>query len=166
VAARGDGGTVRLSEQLGGYQITVFTAPTPLRAGPVDISVFVQDRASGEPVEEVRVVVRVAPVDRPDESLIQPATTAAATNKLFRSAIFELPSAGRWEVNITIEGPTGPAQSRFEIEAGEPMPHWLAIWPWISWPAIVIALFGVHQYLVCRKASQSRNTTVVTRQPL
>ena len=47
-AARGDGGTVRLSRCEGGYRITVFTAPTPFRAGPVDISVLVQDAATGE----------------------------------------------------------------------------------------------------------------------
>ena len=65
--ARGDGGTVRLSEQRGGYQITAFTSPTPFRAGPVDISVFVQDTTSGEPVNDVRIVVRVAPIDRPEK---------------------------------------------------------------------------------------------------
>jgi hypothetical protein len=152
--ARGDGGTVRLSEQRGGYQITVFTAPAPFRAGPVDISALVQDAANGEPASDVSVEVRIAPVDRPDEAITSPATTAAATNKLFRSAIFELPTPGRWQVNIAVEGQLGPAQARFELDAGEPLPHWLAIWPWIGWPIIAIALFGVHQFLVCRRASQ------------
>ena len=48
-AAWGDGGTVRLSRCEGDYRISVFTAPTPFRAGPVDISVLVQDAATGEP---------------------------------------------------------------------------------------------------------------------
>jgi len=43
---RADGGAVRLSERQGGYQITAFTSPTPFRAGPVDISVLVQDAAT------------------------------------------------------------------------------------------------------------------------
>ena len=43
-----DGGTVRLSEEQGRYRITVFTAPAPLRAGPVDVSVLVQEAATGE----------------------------------------------------------------------------------------------------------------------
>src|SRR5262249_46030011 len=34
--ARGDGGVVRLAERVGGYRVTVFTEPTPLRAGPID----------------------------------------------------------------------------------------------------------------------------------
>jgi hypothetical protein len=153
--ARGDGGTVRLSQRQRAYQITVFTAPTPFRAGPVDISVLVQDAANGEPANDVRVVVRIAPVGSPDDELTQPATAAAATNKLFRSALFELPTPGRWEVNIAIDGPAGPAQARFELEVGEPLPHWLAVWPWIGWPAIAIALFGVHQLLVYRNRCRS-----------
>ena len=32
---RADGGAVRLSERQGNYRLTVFTAPTPVRAGPV-----------------------------------------------------------------------------------------------------------------------------------
>ncbi|HEV3259998.1 MAG TPA: hypothetical protein VG013_24230, partial [Gemmataceae bacterium] len=44
--AMADGGAIRLSEQKGDYQITVFTAPTPLRAGPVDVSVLIQNAAT------------------------------------------------------------------------------------------------------------------------
>ena len=46
---------MRLSERAGGYRVTVFTDPTPLRAGPVDVSVFVQDADTGEPAAGVRV---------------------------------------------------------------------------------------------------------------
>ena len=55
--ARADGGAVRLRERAGGYQIAVFTSPTPFRAGTVDISVLVQDAATGECVPEARVTV-------------------------------------------------------------------------------------------------------------
>jgi hypothetical protein len=50
---RADGGAMRLSERAGGYRVTVFTDPTPLRAGPVDVSVFVQDADTGEPADGV-----------------------------------------------------------------------------------------------------------------
>jgi hypothetical protein len=146
-----DGGAVRLSERQGGYQITVFTAPTPLRAGPVDLSVLVQDAQKGEVVAGARVTVRVAPRGRPGEAQDHPATTAAATNKLFQAALFDLPEPGWWEVEIAIEGPHGPARVRLELEAAEPLPRWLALWPWLSWPILVIILFGVHQLLVRRR---------------
>jgi len=37
-----DAGAVRVSQRHGNRQITVFTDPTPLRAGPVDVSILVQ----------------------------------------------------------------------------------------------------------------------------
>src|SRR5262249_33385867 len=58
-AARGDGGAVCMSGRQGSYVITVFSAPTPLRAGPIDISVLVQDARSGDPVTEAQVSVRL-----------------------------------------------------------------------------------------------------------
>src|SRR6516162_2912160 len=83
--ARADGGAVRLRERAGGYQVTVFTAPTPFRAGPVDVSVLVLDAATGEYVPGARVTVRLTARGTGDV-LECPATAAAATNKLLRAA--------------------------------------------------------------------------------
>jgi hypothetical protein len=149
-----DGGTVRLSGRQGDYQITVFTAPTPLRAGPVDVSVLVQDARTGQRLPQARVTVRAAPRGRSHPVLVQPATSEAATNKLFRAAVFELPEPGWWEVEVAIEGGHGPARVRFEVEAAEAAPRWLTLWPWLGWPALVILLFGIHQVLVWRKERQ------------
>jgi hypothetical protein len=144
--ARADGGAVRLCQRAGGYQIAVFTSPTPLRAGPVDVSVLVQDAATEECVPEAQVTVCLkATGDGPP--LECPATTAAATNRLFHAAVFELPKAGRWDVEVAVEGPHGWALLRFGIEADGPAPRWLEFWPWFTWPALVVALFGLHQVM-------------------
>src|SRR6516162_9043756 len=92
--ARADGGAVRLRQRAGGYQIAVFTSPTPFRAGPVDVSVLVQDAAYLKATGDGR-------------ALECPATTAAATNRLFHAAVFELPEPGRWDVEVAVEGPHG-----------------------------------------------------------
>src|SRR5262249_49508889 len=119
---RADGGAVRLREQAGAYQVTVFTAPTPFRAGPVDVSVLVLDAATGEHVPEARVTVRLAARGTRDV-LECPATEEAATNKLFHAAVFELPKPGWWDVDVAVEGPHGPALLRFGVEADEPPPR-------------------------------------------
>jgi hypothetical protein len=142
---------VRLSQRQGDYRITVFTAPTPFRAGPVDVSVLVQDARTGRPVPDARVTVRAALRGRPGEATVHPATSEAATNKLFRAAVFEMPEPGWWEVEVAVEGERGPARVRFEVEAAEAAPPWLALWPWLGWPALAVVLFGVHQLLVWRK---------------
>jgi hypothetical protein len=148
--ARADGGAVRLREQAGDYQVTVFTSPTPLRAGPVDVSVLVQDAAGGC-VPQARVTVRLMAC-RTGQILEYRATSQAATNKLFRAAEFRLPEPGWWEVAVAVEGPHAPALVRFRVQADEPPPRWLDLWPWFSWPAFVVALFGAHRVLVRRKA--------------
>ncbi len=143
--AGADGGTMRLSSKQSGYQITVFTAPTPFRAGPVDISVLVQDSLTGEPMTGARVTVRMSKVDQ--FALEYPASTQAATNKLFQAAQFELPEPGRWGMQVRVEGSHGRAEIAGEVEAASPLPRWREIWPWFGWPALVIALFGIHQIL-------------------
>lgn len=150
-ALHADGGTVRLSQRQGNYRITVFTSPTPLRAGPVDLSLFVQDAATGEPIPQARITVRLTPRHPGGETISQFATTAAATNKLFQAAIFDLPEPGWWDVAIFIEGLREPLQAHFEIEAEEPLPRLGEMAPWIVWPAGVILLFIVHQWLMRRK---------------
>jgi hypothetical protein len=157
--ALGDGGSIRLSEQKGAYRITVFTSPIPFRAGPVDISVLVQDAASGTPLPDVRVDVEVTPRGRPGEAISNRATTEAATNKLFQAAVFELPEPGWWEVAVTVEGPKGTARVTFEVEAAAPLPRWLSLWPWVCWPAGAMLLFCIHLWLVRRKAVPRLNAT-------
>ena len=150
--ARGDGGTIRLSRSLGGLQITVFSAPTPFRAGPVDISVLVQDTVTGEPIPEARVTVVLSSRNQLVLPIRRTATSDAATNKLLKAAVFDLPKPGRWEVDVDIQGGQGTIQVRFELDAAGRAPQWRAIWPWIGWPAPVILLFSIHQLLVWRKS--------------
>jgi hypothetical protein len=148
--ARADGGAVRLRERTGAYQITVFTSPTPLRAGPVDVSVLAQDAVTGDCLPEARVTVRLT-TSASGQLLEYPATAEAATNKLYRAAVFPLPEAGWWDVDVAVEGPHGLARVRFAVQAEEPLPRWQELWPWFSWPALAVALFALHRILVRRR---------------
>ena len=148
--ARADGGSLRLSGVHGCYQINVFTAPTPLRAGDVDISALVLDAATGDPVTEVQVTVRMTKSGRLD--LEYPATTEAATNKLFRAARFKLPEPGRWQLQVEIGGLDGPAVIGGEVDVAEPLPRWREMWPWICWPVVAVAVFIIHQVALSNRA--------------
>jgi hypothetical protein len=146
-AAHGDGGAVRLSQQAGPYRVTVFTAPTPLRAGPVDVSVFVQDGAGRETLPDVTVRITLTPAGRPGQPLEARASHEAATNKLFQAATFDLPGPGRWQLVVTVEGPRGEARCACEIEAEAPPPRWAELWPWFAWPVVPVVLYVLHQVL-------------------
>jgi hypothetical protein len=150
-SAHADGGTLRLSQTAANYRISVFTTPTPFLAGPVDISIFIQDVITGEVIPTASVMIRLALRDQPDKALSYVATTEGATNKLFRAAVFDLPEPGRWMAQVTVKGEQGTAQVYFELEAAQRTEQWPVLWMWISWPAAMIVLFSIHQVLVWRK---------------
>ena len=149
-AARGDGGLVRLSQTAGPFEITLFTAPTPLRAGPVDVSVLVQ--ADHAPVldAEVQVTLRAPGVER-----TAIATRAAATNKLLYAALLDVPEAGRWTLEAQVRVSERAATVSCEVDVAPPLPPVLVFWPYFALPAVVIALFALHQWLT-RQAQTPR----------
>ncbi len=167
-----DGGAVRFSQRRGDYRITVFTSPTPLRAGPVDVSVFVQNAATGEPVPGVQIGVRATPRQHPEAAIYQRATPDAATNKLFQAALFDLPQAGWWDVAVILEEPGEPVVVHFEMETDEPLPRVWEMVPWIAWPAVVVLLFVAHKWLVQRRqrinkaSSPAGEPALVTCRPI
>ena len=140
-----DGGFVRTRQPWGKYDITVFTAPTPLRAGPVDVSVLVQDRATGAMVSDSRIDVHARAARHSESSFHQQATFATATNKLFKAALFQLPNGGTWEfqVEVSLDGATESV--RFDAQLADQVPRWATFWPWFSWPALVVLLFAMGQ---------------------
>jgi hypothetical protein len=97
-----NGGTLRISEAPAGrYVVSVYSSPTPLRAGEVDISVLVQDSA-GRMVPDVRVEVEAVRLDTVADPIRHAASRAEATNKLFQAAKFDVAPAGRWEFRIRV----------------------------------------------------------------
>jgi hypothetical protein len=149
--ANADGGSLRFSGVKGGYRISVFTAPTPLRAGTVDFSALVQDVSTGEPAVQVQVIFRLSRSGR--LPLEYPATTEAATNKLFRAVQFELPEPGRWDMQVSVVGSQGSVVLGCEVEAAERLPRWPEMWPWIAWPVPVVAIFLINALSCSRERS-------------
>lgn len=102
-----NGGTVRISRApLGPYLVTIYTSPTPLRTGEVDVSVLVQD--PDDAVHTPRIVVEARPRRLAEGHVAQPvrrqATRAEATNKLFQAAKFDVSAPGEWEFHVNVEG--------------------------------------------------------------
>jgi hypothetical protein len=142
----GDGGTLRASQRRGGYVVTVFTAPTPPRAGIVDVSVLVQDGATRQPRPDVPVVVRWYHAGADVPTLTAEATTEAATNKLLRAAPFDVPRAGMWRLEVTVAGHDAEPVI-CDVDVDEPPPAWLDLAWWVGWPVLAVGLFVIHRRL-------------------
>jgi hypothetical protein len=158
--AQADGGSVALQQEVGPFVVTVFTAPGPLRAGPVDISVLVQDRASGQPVLDGEVFVRLKREGA--ITLVERATREVAQNKLLYSALINLPEAGKWELEVTIKEGKEAVSILGQVSAAAPRPFLLSYWRSLSLPPIVIAVFALNQWLrrraLGRKNSRPRRS--------
>lgn len=108
-----NGGTVRISrEPVGPYLVSVLSSPTPLRTGPVDISVLVQDSVE-DVAPGVAVLVEAHPIGMDADPIRHGATRQQATNKFFLAAKFEVEEAGEWEFRIHVgEGEGGTVRFR------------------------------------------------------
>ncbi len=151
--ACGDGGKVQLSERRDERLITVFTAPTPLRAGRVDVSVLLQNADSKAPLPDDLITVHAYPVLHRSNDISAPATTEAATNKLLKAAQLNIAEPGTWHIDVIAQDEVAEPPLGFDVEVGEPTPPWLDLVAWIAWPFVAIGLFAVHELLNFRRAA-------------
>lgn len=141
--ANADGGAVQALEQSGGLQIAVFTSPNPLLAGPVDLSVMVQDAQSLAAVD-AEIDVAITPRERPYAAVQLPATEQAATNKLFRAVLVDL-EPGWHDVEVRCRTAKRDGTVRFAMRVGAAPGESSILWPWYAWPAVPVVLFAAHR---------------------
>ncbi len=150
-----DGGVVQASGVSGPWRLTLFSSPTPLRAGPVDLSLLIQDTATDEAVLGATVNLMLRHTET--EPILVEATRASATNRLLHAALLDLPHPGTWTVDVIASSDGVEARLQANIEAGPPLPRIQSLWTWLAIPAIVLIVFAVNQWLVrTRHASPSQ----------
>ncbi len=119
--ARANGGKLQVGNRPAGpFELTVFTDPTPVRVGTVDVSVAVQDAGTSDFVRDARVLVKAEPLGPAANGGTFEATHERATNKLFYAADVVLPAAGRWLIEVHVASELGSGSVAFEVEATEP----------------------------------------------
>jgi len=155
--ALGDGGIVRVSEEAGRWRITLFSSPTPLRAGPIDLSVLVQDPATDASVLDAIVNLMLQPLDDQADMILVEATRADATNKLLYAALVDLPAPGRWQVDVAVQVGDDGGRITTTLVADDPIPAMLSLWTWLAIPAIVIVLFLCNQWLARSRRREPPN---------
>ncbi len=151
-----DGGTLLIAADRDGYRITVFASPAPLRAGPMDVSVLVQYADTGKVVADARVDVALFPSDSGQPTMRSVATGEAATNKLFRAALFSLPKSGQWRISTAVTVDDRQFSLERNVEVAAALPHFSDLWLWTGWPAVAVGLFIAHRSLV-RRSQRPKN---------
>ena len=151
-----DGGTVQFRKEAGALLITVFTLPSPLSAGPADISLLLQNRNGLEPVLDADVSMRLR-TDASDTEIpeIQARPTRQqAQNKLLYAAPVTLSESGKWRLALTIFRKGERTEATGTIDVAPAPEKALSYWSYIAFPPLMIALFVVRERLVLRKAKR------------
>jgi hypothetical protein len=149
--AQADGGTVQFSKSSGPFAITVFTTPSPLRAGPVDISLMIQGTDNQEPLLDCIAEIQLR--KEGESSISSEATHGAAQNKLFYAAQVKIPVAGVWEVEAVIRRGDDSAKVSGPISLAASNPVLLGYWRSLAIPPIFISLFALNQWLRRRRTA-------------
>jgi hypothetical protein len=144
LAARADGGYLALTTVQGSHVLSVFVSPDPPRVGPVDVSVLLQERASGLPAPAVVTVSATPPGGRGPRQK-SAATTAAATNKIFSAAPMLLDTPGVWKMDVDVQAPSGILHAQCAVPVAPGVARWQNFWPYFSWPLVVILLVALNR---------------------
>jgi hypothetical protein len=149
-----DGGTVQFRRQAGPFWITLFTSPAPLRPGAVDLSVLLEAEATRQPLLDA--VVQIA-IRKDNRTINLDATRAQATNKLLYASQADIPSPGRWDVNVVVDrnGQQGAAAGTLLVL--DPLPPIFMYWPYFAVVPVFIVLFAIHQFLRHRENQRRRS---------
>jgi hypothetical protein len=144
-----DGGIVQLQRLAGPLVITVFTAPAP--AGPVDISIMIQDRNNMHPVLDAEVIV-ILQRDG-GETIEAAAKREQSKNKLLYTALMLVPKAGRWEIEVTVLRKSEETRIGGTMTVAPPHHFLLTHWWVLALPPVTIGLFVINQWLKRRLKS-------------
>ncbi len=140
-----DGGRVQFQNIAGSFIITLFTAPTPLRAGPVDFSILIQNRETKEPLLDASV--RLSLRDATGMTVSAEPTREQAKNKLLYAATMNMPESGPWKVQVDVTRGSDSASAGGEIIVLPSRSPLLSYWEYFLIPPVAIILFALHQWL-------------------
>jgi hypothetical protein len=145
-----DGGAVQLRSEAGGLAITVFTTPAPLTAGPIDVSLLLQDRDSLKPVLDADVSLLLRSRSTNCE-IRATASHGQATNKLLYAAPLMLTESGAWQIAVSVLRNGKRAEIGGTIEV-LPAPQMAAsYWGYVAFPPLAIVGFAVREFLLRRR---------------
>jgi hypothetical protein len=143
--AHADGGVVQFEKAAGPFVITVFTTPSPLRAGPIDISLMIQSREDQQPLLDCQALVQLRKEGA--MSICSEVTHEAARNKLFYGAQVMVPEPGPWKLEVAIKQGDVSINVAGEIIVAPSNPVLLVYWRSLTLPPLFISLFAVNQWL-------------------
>ena len=161
--SRADGGAIQFQGDTGPFHLTVFTLPPILSAGPVDISVLVQDRSKLNPLLDANVTLDLTAMTSggrtvkdawsPPACLLNeaailngvPAKLYHGENRLLYGALVHIPHSGAWQLRVNIKRADEKESIDTLLEVNPPAAPPLAYWHLFILPPLGILGFLLNQ---------------------
>ena len=161
--SQADGGRVLAEKTAVGYRLVLFGSPSPLRAGIIHLSIFLEQAYKPSPVLDSLVHFRLNKLSRPTPELawrgsgcVTPGQAVSATqghsgNKLLYSAVLGIPEPGLWKLGVSIsrEGQTDLVS--FELPVDRALPPVLTWWPVVALMPLGILIYIWRGYLLKKR---------------
>jgi hypothetical protein len=160
--SRADGGAIQFQDDTGPFHVTVFTLPPILSAGPVDVTVLVQDRSKLSPLLDASVTLDLiaqgdgAPgkdawwppacsLDKSAPLTGIPAKLNHGENRLLYGALLQIPNSGAWQLRINIQRDNERESIGTLLKVNPPASPPLAYWHLLILPPLGVLGFVLNQ---------------------
>lgn len=143
--ARADGGVVIFRRTSPPFNITLFSTEMPLRPGPADLSVLLEQPDGHSPILDAQVFIELE--DEAGMIIRAEATRSQARNKLLYCSLINLPAAGHWRTRLDIRRGDIRTEVLSDLLVASPQPVFLSHWELIAFPPIIIIFFILNQWL-------------------
>jgi hypothetical protein len=160
---RADGGTIQFSAVNQGLQVSVFTDPGVPSAGPLDLSVLVQDAATHAAILDAEVHASLTPEtpEFPATSAWAPPLCAVTStshlqsfqldhrgsqNLLFYSSLVHIPAAGKWRLEVEVRRGAETVWVDGILQVADQAAPWTSYWHLFLFPPLAIGLFAAIQF--------------------
>jgi hypothetical protein len=143
--ARADGGIVIFQRALPPFTITLFSTELPLRPGPADLSILLEQPDDHSPILDAQVFLEL---EHETGMIIHAeASRRQARNKLLYCSLINLPAPGQWKMRVHVIHGNTAAEMLSDLVVAAPQPLLLSYWKLTAAPPIIIILFIVNQWL-------------------
>jgi hypothetical protein len=156
---RADGGKVLLQKQAGPFLITLFSDPSVVRVGRVDLSVLCQKSEDKSTILDAKVFLHLTkPGGAEIVEFTLPATHRAATNKTLYAAQLDLPTSGKWKVKVDATRGGEEASVTGDLNVLPKEPLLVTYWPFFIVVPLIAFLFALNRRL--RRGRELRHPRV------
>lgn len=141
-----DGGTIQFRQSAGSFVITLFSEPTPVRAGQAnDLSVLCERANGAGVITEAQVLIHLR---RPGAGDIMEFALPAKRSKTDKGVLFaagaKLPSAGKWPVRIDVRAGGDEAMVSGVLDVQPPQPAIMTYWPFFVAVPLLALVFAIN----------------------